>query len=516
MPAKSLIRVLLVDDDEIYFSIISHLLLSSQRADFQVDWSSSYAAGQKSIAGRQHDVYLLDYCLDENTGIDLLRTALDAGCSQPMIMLTAQGDHELDLHALQTGAADYLDKSQLNLDQLERSIFHALERARTLNALQASQVALAESEARFRSLFIDAPMGLARVGRDLHLLQVNHSLALMLGYNDGELAGRELLDLCAFDDRPALREQLENVFGAAASGATKPELRFLRHNGDTIWVRLTLALMHTEGEAPYAFAALEDVTDRKRLETELQQAQRLEAVGTLAGGIAHDFNNLLSVVMGHCELLEYQAEPGSPQAKHAAEIRRAAEKATMLTRQLVAFSRGQQAQLKQVNLNNVIRGTQQVLRSMIGEQIELMMLLDPELGPIWADPSQMEQVIFNLALNARDAMPGGGKLIIETASQELRAEVQGGLPPGHYVQLSVTDTGIGMPPDIMDRIFEPFFTTKEKYKGTGLGLSTVYGIVQQCKGSIRVDSTPGQGTSFTLFFPRYCADRHPASHLCAN
>jgi len=235
----------------------------------------------------------------------------------------------------------------------------------------------------------------------------------------------------------------------------------------------------------------------------------MEAVGRLAGGIAHDFNNLLLAILGFSDLLLNDLEPDSPHRDDVTEIQKAAQRAAALTRQLLAYSRKQVLQAKVIDLNQVVSEVHKMLRRMIGEDIELITMLDPDLGKVKADPSQIEQVIINVAINARDAMPQGGRLALRTSNVELD-DTTSDLQPGSYILLSVSDTGAGMSSDIKTHMFEPFFTTKDLGKGTGLGLSTVYGIVKQSGGDIEVDSEPGRGTTFKIYFPSVSEAAMPA------
>jgi len=254
-----------------------------------------------------------------------------------------------------------------------------------------------------------------------------------------------------------------------------------------------------------AVVALNDVTERKQLEEQYRQAQKLEAIGRLAGGVAHDFNNLLSVILGYGDLC-LQGDAVDDRLRERIEhIRSAAQRAVTLTRQLLTFSRKQVVELQVVDMNGLLGETTRMLQRLIGEDVRIVVRLGEELGRIQADPGQIEQIVMNLAVNARDAMPRGGTLTLETANVELEeayAERHPGVRAGPYVRLVVTDTGVGMSAEVMARIFEPFFTTKEQGKGTGLGLATVYGIVRQSGGNIEVESAPGRGTSFRVYLPQ--------------
>jgi PAS domain S-box-containing protein len=276
-------------------------------------------------------------------------------------------------------------------------------------------------------------------------------------------------------------------------------------DGREVWLEDRVHVVAEGRDVVALRGVMVDVTQERRLEAQYLQAQKMEAVGRLAGGVAHDFNNLLTAVLGYSQLLLARLERDDPARELAGEIHRAGEQAAALTRRLLAFSRKQVLQLTVFSLNDVIAGMRKMLATLIGEDVEIHVQLDPALGLVRADPAQVEQVIVNLAVNARDAMPQGGRLELETANEDLVPGVAAGnpgLPPGPYVRLTVRDSGCGMDADTLGRIFEPFFTTKEVGKGTGLGLATAYGIVQQSGGRIAVESSPGRGATFHIYLPR--------------
>jgi signal transduction histidine kinase/ActR/RegA family two-component response regulator len=287
--------------------------------------------------------------------------------------------------------------------------------------------------------------------------------------------------------------------------AWSEEYRFRRSDGSYATVLDRGYLLRDGGRAVRLVGSMIDLTARKELEAQFRQAQKMEAVGRLAGGVAHDFNNLLMVITIHAELARAELDAKHPAAADLEEIGRATTRAAALTRQLLAFSRKQILTPHVLDLNAVVAGLEPMLHRLIGEDIAVVTRLAPELGLVLADPGQLEQVLVNLAVNARDAMPHGGTLTIATTNTELGERVRGypaAVVPGSYVTLTVTDTGCGMSPEVQGRIFEPFYTTKPIGEGSGLGLSTVYGIVQQSGGHIGVESAPGRGTTFRLYLPR--------------
>jgi PAS domain S-box-containing protein len=317
------------------------------------------------------------------------------------------------------------------------------------------------------------------------------------------------------DDRERVHGIVQSLLRGGGEGHYATEYRTVGIE-DRIERRLSAwgqVYFNAEGQPKRFIGVTLDITDRKRLEEQFLQAQKLESVGRLAGGVAHDFNNLLTVITGYAQMLLSELPLVHPMRDPMDEIATAATRATDLTRQLLTFSRRHVSETKTMALNDLVRDFQKMLARLIGEDIELVISLDPNAGDLRADPGQIEQIIMNLAVNARDAMPDGGKLVIETAPfcvDERFAKTHLSIPPGPYVMLSVSDTGCGMAPEVKAHIFEPFFTTKELGKGTGLGLSTVYGIVLQTGGTISVYSEPGYGTTFRILFPAVGSAALPA------
>jgi PAS domain S-box-containing protein len=347
--------------------------------------------------------------------------------------------------------------------------------------------ALEDSEAQFRSAFQTSLLGVALTDLDARLVQVNDQLATLLGYAPDEMLGMYGAAVLHPEEVPAVEALMTDLLAGHRTEWTR-EVRARRKDGEELWVRLGMSITRDYAGTPVRFITLvDDISEERGLEDQLRHAQKMEAVGRLAGGIAHDFNNLLTAISGYTQFLLDGLEDETL-AGYAGEIDRAASRAASLTTQLLTFSRRQVTQPRLLQLNRVVSEMQPVLQRLIGEDIELQTRLAPDLGTIEADPAQVEQVIINIAVNARDAMPRGGSFTISTVNAE----------DGVCVEL--TDTGVGMSAEQRSRLFDPFFTTKET--GTGLGLATVYGIVEQSGATIDVDSEPGLGTSIRIAFPR--------------
>ncbi len=363
------------------------------------------------------------------------------------------------------------------------------------------QEAIRRSEMRYRSLFERAGYGIYCATVDGHIIDANPAMLAMLGYDSLEELRTRMLSRDVYADA-ADRQRILREFHQ--EGRSEHETRWKRKDGKAIIVKLSgRAVLDRQGELEGYEVIVEDITERRALEEQLRHAQKMEAVGRLAGGVAHDFNNLLTVIKGYTELMLMQVVDADPMKGQLDEVRKAADRAAALTRQLLAFSRRQVLSPKVIDLNAIVTSCGKLLRRLLGEDVQLLTILGRGVGHVKADPGQIEQVMMNLAVNARDAMPRGGELCVETANVDLDEDYRLGhvvVKPGPYVMLAVTDNGQGMTEDVRSRVFEPFFTTKER--GTGLGLSTVYGIVKQSGGYVWVYSELGKGTTFKVYLPR--------------
>lgn len=368
---------------------------------------------------------------------------------------------------------------------------------------------LKESENRYRELFDNAPIGYLEVDVEGRVTKVNIRALEMLGYKQVEIIGHHLWEFIL--EKEAMDSLKAKLIGELSIRRSF-ERTYIKKDGSFLNVLIEENLIKDkDGRIIGIRTTIKYITDLKKLEKErenlearLRLSQRMESIGLLAGGIAHDFNNILSIIIGTCDLCLLEIPKENPLRVSLEEIKNASKRAADLTQQLLAFSRKQILEPKIINLNLLIKNLERMLKRIIGENVELYTFLANDLGNIKADPSQIEQVILNLIVNAKDAMPKGGKLTIETSNVMLDEEYVKkhiGVIPGPHVMLSITDTGEGMTPEVKERIFEPFFTTKQRGKGTGLGLSVVYGIVKQSGGNIWVYSEPGKGTTFKIYFP---------------
>jgi PAS domain S-box-containing protein len=444
-----------------------------------------------------YDVLLLDCILPDMNAIDLIKEVReDRGLDVPIVLVTEQDDEQTALRALKLGATDYIRKASGYLYRLPR----AIENACHLSRLRRETEALAESELRYRTLFESAPVGIWTTDPTGCYTTANPAALRLwaqpaLGRTDAEMLPQEL---------SAARRAVEQRVMATGEDCSREEVIQTPLGLRTLLTR-TIALRHISGTLAGTLSTGLDITEQKSLEAQLMQSQKMEAIGRLAGGVAHDFNNLLTIIGGYADLLSRNKYPAAGEDHDSIEeIQRAVTQAAGLTRQLLVFSRRQVLQFEALDLNILVADLAKMLQRLIGEDVKLVTALAPAAEHVLADAVQIDQVLVNLAVNARDAMPAGGTLTIETANvlvEEGAAPGNSNIPPGRYVRLSVSDTGFGMDRETLSHIFEPFFTTKGVGKGTGLGLSTVYGIVRQSRGHFMVWSEPGRGTVFEVYFP---------------
>ncbi len=445
------------------------------------------------------DVLVTDYSLPSMTALDAIATSKSIAPDLPVIVVSGTIGEEAAVSALHAGADDFVVKGRF------ARLGPALERARRDAALRASRREAererAIADAKYRSIIETTKEALWLLDENDRISFINGRMAALTEYRSSELVGRYIFDLVRDDQRLAFEEVLRSN---ALLRSDQRELALKRADGSDLWLLVDVTPFRTpEGKRETLVMAM-DITGRRALEAQLRQSQKMEAVGNLAGGIAHDFNNLLSVILSYSEFVLEELGPGDSLRADIEEIKRAGERAAELTRQLLAYSRGQLLEPRNIDLHEVVAGLERLLQRIVGEDRALDILSPGQLTVVRADPSSMEQVIVNLVVNARDAMPNGGKITIGVTSVELDAGDAASQPdvaPGRYVRLAVTDDGVGLDDATRARVFEPFFTTKERGKGTGLGLATVFGIVKQSGGHISVRSGIGQGTTMEVYLP---------------
>jgi hypothetical protein len=509
---QSNLRLLLVEDQEHDATLIVDQL---RREGFEPEWrrvdsEADFLAHLKDGP----DIVLSEYSLPSLDGATALRLLRERFPEMPCIVISGTIGEERATEIIRLGADDYLLKDRLQ--RLGAAVTQAIRARKLRREYEDAQRSLGESEQRYRTMFERTQFALsaggigiwdweAKTGRAhwSETLERIHGLA-PLSFGGGMAA---FLNCIHADDRPAMQAEIERALAERRDAVL--EYRAAMPDGSTRLIACRGRFFRDEsGEVVSAVGIGIDVSERHQLEAQLVQAQKMEAIGQLAGGIAHDFNNLLTAILGYAELLVPVVKHDERQRADLEEIRKAAVRATRLTGQLLAFSRRQILQPAVIDLNALVTEVAALLGRLIGEDIGLTLELDPSLGRTKADPGQIEQVIVNLAINARDAMPSGGALTIQTMNLDVDDQFfrrhgfanEGGTT--RFVALSISDTGTGIDPAVKKRIFEPFFTTKPKGKGTGLGLATVYGIVKQSGGSIWVYSEPGQGATFKVYLPR--------------
>ena len=441
------------------------------------------------IVGRPLDHFLT---LQQRFCQDMLNSAPSAACEHPSCEKTVrrQNGEELRVKAQCT----HFQHGNHELLLIVLREWNQLELARVVR----------DDQLRFRTIFDGAGIGIATATLEGCIIESNPALTKMLGYSPEEFAGMEARELHPGDFQPD--EQLLNELMQGVRESYQLEKRFRKKDGSYVFGHLTVSLVRDAERAPgFLIAMIEDTTARKRAEEQLRETEKMEVIGRLAGGVAHDFNNILTGILLYCDLLLTGMPANNPLRSHVEEIRIAGEQGAALTQQLLSVARKQIPQPRPVHMNDVVASTENLLRRLIGEQIELRILPGSDLGAVLADPAQLRQVILNLTLNSRDAMPQGGRITLRTCANLIPQTNE------HAVSLVVEDTGSGMDAETRAHLFEPFFTTKKAGHGTGLGLATVERIVKEAGGKIAVESEPGRGTKIEVFLPVMSSELRMAS-----
>ncbi|MCB9101935.1 MAG: response regulator [Anaerolineales bacterium] len=501
------IRILYVDDYAFDRELV-RATLKDANFNLLITEAASRAEFEEKLTQEKYDLVLSDFNILGFNGLQVLDAVWATDQTLPVIIVTGTGSEEIAVETLKRGAADYVIKSPKHIQRLPNTIKTVLEKEKLKRHNKQAEEALKDSQKQLQQIVNSIRdhiyvTELTATGERINRY-ISTNVKTLTGYplekfiNDWSFWATQIIHPA---DRDVAAAQARRL---AQGQASQVEYRMIKADGEVIWVRDS-ASVEQQGQSTIVYGVVGNITERKQLEEQLQQSQKLEALGRLAGGIAHDFNNILTVILGNCDLALDQVDSYQAIRDELEGIKTAGERAVALTRQLLAFSRQQILQPKILDLNTVVAAMNQMLQRLIGSDIILVSEFVPHSATVKADQGQIEQVIMNLVINARDAMPSGGTLRIKTATMALdqpsvREWVD--LEPGEYIVLIIQDNGSGMDKETMSHIFDPFFTTKEAGKGTGLGLSTVHGIIKQSNGHIWVNSELNQGTKFTIFLPK--------------
>jgi PAS domain S-box-containing protein len=503
------LRVLLVEDSEDDAAL---LLRELKRAGYEVAHDRVYSAEaiETSLAKHDWDLVISDHGMPAFSGTEALQIVRRLAPDVPFIFVSGSIGEDIAVAAMRAGAQDYVMKG--NIRRLAPAIDRELRESEARRRERLTEEQLRSTGEMLRSVFSASPLAIIATDVNGLVKLWNPAAERLFGWMRDEVIGRE---------NPVVPENVRETIEArreiVRQGETITELEARRVRKDKSFVDVTVTVAATrdrDGMPDGVTVVYQDLTERKQLQAQFLQAQKMEAVGRLAGGVAHDFNNLLTVITSYAELLRAETTPDDPRDDDLAQIQRAADAATGLTRQLLSFSRQRVIEPRVVDLTEIVAGATKLASRLVGATVEMISDLDPATPPVKADPGHIEQIVMNLAVNARDAMPRGGKLIIATRrvdASELNGDAGSGV--SGYAMVSVTDTGTGMDEATQQRMFEPFFTTKPLDKGTGLGLATVYGLVKQYEGIVRVKSALGVGTTFEIYLPTAveAADAVPAA-----
>jgi signal transduction histidine kinase len=484
LEAKANVKLLLVEDRLGDAQLLAQWLKASVGPQFEVRVATSLAEARDAYGERTFDLTVLDLSLPDSKGLDGLESLLSLNPSTPVVVYTGHGDDHLAREAVRMGAQDYLVKGRLNPQAVSRSFIYAVERKRAEERARYQ-------EAQFRAVFESAPVGILILDVDLRVVRANQNCGVVLG--ETALAGVDFLGLVEEEYRDITQDFLENV-QTSTTFLSLPDDIPLKGRRGSEWTALRgVQIRGNEGRLGQLVLTLEFVTGRRRLESQLRQSQKMEAVGRLAGGIAHDFNNLLTSIIGHTQLAAEELPAESALTSDLNAIQQSAEKAARLTRQLLTFSKLQTVRPEPVDLHETLLLTEPLIHRFLGEEITLRMELAGDELVVLGDRAQVEQILLNICLNAREAMPDGGELSITMD------KVRSGDQAPEQARLTIRDQGGGMEEETRQRVFEPFFSTKEGH--SGLGLSTVFGIVEGMGGRVEIRSRQGQGSTVTVMLP---------------
>jgi PAS domain S-box-containing protein len=505
---ETMIHILHLEDDPADAELVQAMLAEAGLA-CRITPAQTRDEFETALGDGGTDIILADYRLPTYDGMSALRLAHERCPEIPFIFVSGTMGEEAAIAALTQGATDYVLKH--NLSRLAPAVQRALQEARNRRERKQAQEALEQSEVKMRYILDSVDEGFIVIDREYRILSANRAFCKLAALDESQVTGRLCHEILHQSDRPCFDSGEECPVKRTFETGTAHVAIHTHKDASGAQQNVELKsypMVDASGTISSAIETITDVTEKRKLQEQLAQSQKMESVARLAGGVAHDFNNMLGVIMGYTEMALMQVNPSQPLFTGLQEIRKAAERSARLTRQLLAFARKQTVAPRVLDLNETVAGMLKMLRPLIGEDIDLVWRPGDGVWPVKMDPTQIDQILANLCVNARDAISGVGRISIETGMAIFDpgyCAYHPELVPGEYVLLTVSDDGCGMDHDTLSRIFEPFFTTKEIGKGTGLGLATVYGIVKQNNGFINVYSEPGHGTAFKLYLPRHMA-----------